>query len=531
MNNESDKPATNPGIIAAEDNTSAISDAPSQPIGDDMANRFRLPQSKGFIGWFKSHPIGFWFFFWGEFAERASYYGMRAILLLYMIDKLGFSKADAGTLMSMFIAAAYILPLVGGFVADRFLGKYWTIVGFSIPYILGHVILGIEEPVYLYIAMGLLAMGTGVIKPNISTLMGNTYDLYRPGQTKLRSEAFSMFYFAINIGALLAQWVMPELRTHISYRIAFMFPAALMVVAFAIFAAGKKYYAPDAPGKQPEKTPEERQVQWLVLRRLFGLFVLITFFWAIFDQSATTWILFANEQLDLHLFGMTVDPDQVQALNPLFIIIFLPLLTLLWRYVNVRATDKILVGFLLTALTMGIHAWAAWLAQSSGEKQSLWWQVGAYLVLTWAEILISVTGLELAFTAAPKSMKSFITACYLLTVGIANLVINAPFTRLYPGSQEGGGIWWLKWLLDPVDWLLAHTIGRMIHTPMNYFAVLTGLLLVVSVAFIFVAKRFNSGMAQWKEEESPAMPQLAADGPSDAIRAAPPVNIRSDKPE
>src|SRR5436309_896031 len=139
-----------------------------------VAESQTVEQPNGLLGriiaYFAGHPKGFWFFFWGEFAERCSYYGMRAILSLYMADQLGLGKANAGTYMAFFIAGCYFLPLVGGFVADRFFGKYWTIVGFSIPYILGHVILGIETIPFLITALVLLAMGSGVIKPNISTL-------------------------------------------------------------------------------------------------------------------------------------------------------------------------------------------------------------------------------------------------------------------------------------------------------------------------------------------------------------------------
>src|SRR5262245_36949452 len=163
-------------------------------------------QRQGLIGFLKSHPPGFWFIFWGEFAERCSYYGMRAILVTYMVRKLGFAQGDALTFMAFFTAGCYLLPLVGGFIADNYLGKYVTIVSFSLPYILGHVVLGIENPTCLFIALVLLAMGAGVIKPNISTLMGLTYDQYRPGQELLRSQAFSMFYMAINIGAALSQF-------------------------------------------------------------------------------------------------------------------------------------------------------------------------------------------------------------------------------------------------------------------------------------------------------------------------------------
>jgi POT family proton-dependent oligopeptide transporter len=189
------------------------------------------------------HPTGFWFFFWGEFAERCSYYGMRAILALYMVDRLGVDKADAGTYMSLFIAACYFFPLIGGFVADNFLGKYWTIVGFSIPYVVAQLVIGIENKYLVFGTLGLLAMGSGVIKPNISTLMGLTYDQQRPGQDQLRTSAFSWFYMSINIGAFLSQVSMPWLRTNYGYQVAFLFPAGLMAMALLVFAAGKKFYA------------------------------------------------------------------------------------------------------------------------------------------------------------------------------------------------------------------------------------------------------------------------------------------------
>src|SRR5205814_5053844 len=126
---------------------------------------------------------------------------------------------------------------------DHFFGEYWRIVGFSIPYVVGQFIVGIDNKYVVFGALALLAMGSGVIKPNISTLMGMTYDQQRPGQEKLRSNAFSWFYLAINIGAFLSQLGVPWLRTHYSYQIAFMFPAGLMAVALAVFGLGKRYYA------------------------------------------------------------------------------------------------------------------------------------------------------------------------------------------------------------------------------------------------------------------------------------------------
>jgi solute carrier family 15 (oligopeptide transporter), member 1 len=634
------------------------------PLGVGLAGEAAMDQqANAIVRFFQSHPKGFWFFFWGEFAERCSYYGMRAILSLYMADQLGLGEANAATYMSFFIAACYFLPLVGGYVADNFFGKYWTIVGFSIPYILGHVILGFESFWFLVIALSLLAMGSGVIKPNISTLMGLTYDQYRPGQKQLRSDAFAIFYFAINFGAAISQFAMPPIRTHYGYWVAFLFPAALMAIAFVIFTLGKPYYAVETINRnRPPATPEERHEMWLVLRNIAGLFVLVMFFWSIFDQSASTWIFFANLYMDCRIFGWLTDPDQIQAFNPVFIILLLPFITVLWRVLEkrglkIRATDKMVVGFLLTAMTMGVMALSAalaggkeeqtrlvlkngdvkftslqlvfnesvvelsdgtltakdgkytvksgWvvgldpmpktltgpkssvvktfeehgdlealikggaltLAHSEGvwegraaelkdgelkitkaqlfikdgvittpdgtatikdgkvekadgalqvkdgkavkeaegkteavlqpdsfvriqNKVSVWWQVFAYLIITVAEVLISVTGLELAYAAAPKRMTSFVTACWLLTVSLANLLLNAPVTRLYP-----------------------------VMAPAAYFGMLSVTLLAVTGIFVFVARNFNRVVAE--QEAKTAALVAAADGAANAAPQGP----------
>lgn len=318
------------------------------------------------------HPLGFWFFFWGELAERCCYYGMRAILLLYMIQILKFEDSSANRMMSYFIAACYLLPLVGGYVADNYLGKYRTIIYFSIPYIFGQVLLGIaslHNETCLFLSLGLLAMGSGVIKPNISTLMGLTYDQRRPGKTKLRSDAFAMFYGAINIGSALSSFCVPAIRNYYggdsrAYAIAFLFPAVLMIVAFIVFALGKPFYAKDKIARRGQLTPEERHERMGVLKRLFGLFLVVTVFWSVFDQAASTWTLFARDYLHLQLWGYKLSADQIQAINPVLIVLLLPPITMLWhllsRYgIDLKPTSKMLIGFVLTTITMGIVAWAA----------------------------------------------------------------------------------------------------------------------------------------------------------------------------
>lgn len=468
----------------------------SQPSGNPYQSPLTapdVPPSAGLL----AHPIGFWFIFWGEFAERCSYYGMRAILGMYMNVALGLGEAKATAYMSLFIAGCYFFPLFGGFIADKYLGKFWTIVGFSIPYILGHVILGIEAMWALVFALFLLALGSGMTKPNISTLMGMTYDQQRPGQDRLRSNAFAIFYMSINIGAAISSFAMPEIRDQHGYAIAFAFPAVLMAIAFVVFAAGKKHYAVEVINRTP-KTPEQRKMEWTVLKRLLGLFLLVACFWAIFDQSASTWIFFGNIYMDQDVFGISINAEQMQTWNPVFIIILLPIVTWIWNIlakkgINIRATDKMVVGFLLTAATMGVMAYAGHLAGPAetrevvkdGEtvkerialpedrKVSLEWQAVAYIVLTIAEILISVTGLELAFASAPQSMKSFITAIWLLTVFVANFAINTPISLLYVRME-----------------------------PNQYFGMLAIAMLVVTAAFVMVAKRFNAAMDAEKALEA-----------------------------
>ena len=449
------------------------------------------------------HPIGFWFIFWGEFAERCSYYGMRAILATYIADKLGFGRELGGFYVSIFIAFCYLLPLLGGFLADQFIGKYNIIVAFSIPYILGHFILGIETPFFLFVALALLAIGSGVIKPNISTLMGLTYDQKRPGQELLRTQAFSIFYMAINIGAGISQISMPAIKNRYGYAWAFLFPAALMVVSFILFAIGKPFYAKETIVRRTP-TPEERALRWQVLGEVGMLFVLVTFFWSVFDQSGSTWIYFAQTYMKNDFFSF--DAESIQSLNAFLIVLLLPPVSFLFVYLQnhgmqVRATDKMIVGFALTAITMGMMSYCGFQTGQADMKRdkvdeqgqvvrtadgtveqedfipddrkvSLWWQAGAYLLLTIAEILISVTGLELAFVAAPQSMKSFVSSLWLFTVFLANFFLNAPLARIYPRMHPG-----------------------------HYFAMLSGIVVCVLIAFLFVAAKFNRTMAKNKAIE------------------------------
>ncbi|MCU0703180.1 MAG: MFS transporter [Fimbriiglobus sp.] len=469
-----------------------------------------------------SHPVGFWFIFFGELAERCSFYGMRGLLAMYLVHVFGKTKGEASEVVHLYMAGCYLTGLLGGFVADRLLGKYWTIVLFSVPYVIGQCLIGLSDLTLVYTALVILAFGSGVIKPNISTLMGMTYDQQRPGQELLRSRAFGYFYMAINVGSLLSYQIAPLLRDAFGeidpatntlanpkagYLAGFLFPAVLMAVALVIFAVGKPFYAKEANPVTAEPDPTPAADKWRIVWRLFGLFGLVLFFWMVFDQKATTWIYFANDYLDVRfttpfpINGKTdwrIPPESLASANPFLILCFVPLLNLLFARLaakgyRVRPTDKMTAGFLLTAAACGIHAIAGSLAtgaDGSITKVGVIWQLAAYVSLTLAEVLISVTGLELAYSAAPKSMKSFITALWFVPIFVANL-LSSQLAKTYPEVVKLG-----ETPKVPAFELYGVKFFDLYQFPtaQAYFLFLTVLVLAVAAAFVVVARQFNRAM-------------------------------------
>jgi POT family proton-dependent oligopeptide transporter len=401
----------------------------------------------------------------------------------------------------------------------------------TIPGSSSQLIMGVPaDRLMLLGSLILLAGGSGVIKPNISTLMGQTYDQQRPGQERLRSAAFMWFYLSINIGALISQFAMPEIRSqyiraHLApevraqaevleaqggdvsalatedvikkgYAVAFQLPAWMMVGALAVFALGKRYYAIEKPERR-ELTPEQRKLQWQTLGRLFGIFALVVLFWFGYEHNDTLWVAFNRDYVDLKVpfTSRTIAPDQLQFLNALFVIILIPVFNIVFSRYDPQvkiftAMRKVLAGFLLTAAAVGIMSLAGFLAQGHTEqvmqagkpvevstvKVSVWWPAVAYIVLTFGEVLLYGTMLELAYAAAPKSMKGFVSACFLVTNTLGNF-LNMLWTPHYGGS-----------LADP-----AQERGGLL--PGQFFGITAAVVLFAAVAFIFIGKKFERSHA------------------------------------
>lgn len=445
------------------------------------------------------HPSALYFIFWGEFAERACYYGMRAILMLFMTKSLQIDEADASSYYYWFKMACYLLPLLGGYVADRYFGKYWTIVWFSIPYVIGQMMLAYGDRSLLFFALGLLAFGSGVIKPNISSLLGMTYDQKRPGNVNLRANGFLWFYFSINVGALLSMLALPLVRDYVqgeqpkditqqtaaqdqamsfAYQVAFSIPALLMIGALIAFAIGRKHYAIEKPGPQPPMTPEERKKQWKVITSLLGVFAMYVLFWLPYEHNDTQWVLFADKNMDLSTPWLAslggpakLSADAFQWINSLGVLILIPFFSFFWPRVDptgrrISPIQKISIGLVFTACGPLIMTLCAYMA-ADGVKVNCLWLILAYFLLTLGEVLTYGTGLDFSYGQAPASMKSLITACFLMTNAIANF-INSFWARNY-----------------------ANPDAAFPMSPFAFFGVDTALPLIAAVLVLFIGRKFH----------------------------------------
>jgi proton-dependent oligopeptide transporter, POT family len=374
-------------------------------------------------------PSGVPYIIGNEFAERFSFYGMRAVLYAFMtkalVDHAGapdlMSEAKASEWVHLFITAVYFTPLIGALLADLWLGKYRTIIVLSLVYCAGHLVLALDPTRDgLVLGLGLIALGAGGIKPCVSAHVG---DQFGRSNAHLLPRVFNWFYFSINVGATLSMLLTPWLLEHYGPHLAFGVPGALMLLATWVFWLGRHQFA-HIPA-QPREFVKEL-VQPSFLRPLAGLLVLyglIAAFWSVFDQTASRWIAQA-EKMDREILGWEILPSQMQSLNSILVLTLIPLFTLmiypaLGKVVQLTAMRRIGAGFVVTVAAVGVSWWIE-SQLDAGVTLHIGWQGLAYLLLTTAEILISITALEFSYTQSPLRLKSFIMSLYLLSVALGN---------------------------------------------------------------------------------------------------------------
>lgn len=435
-----------------------------------------------------------------EACERFSFYGMRNILTPFLMTALLLSIPEelrgtmAKDVFHSFVIGVYFFPLLGGWIADRFFGKYNTILWLSLIYCVGHAFLAIFEHSIqgFYTGLFLIALGSGGIKPLVSSFMGDQFD--QTNKT-LAQKAFDLFYFTINFGSFFASLSMPLLLKYYGAAVAFGIPGILMFIATVFFWLGRKRYVhmPPEPKNPHGFLPVIRTALLtkiagqanigLVLAlvgiisaayalvniptlgivaglccalvlvmgfvgagaslqlerargihpdiavdgvrsvlRILILFALVTPFWSLFDQKASTWILQANDMSKPEWF----EPAMMQALNPLLVMLLIPLNNFVLypaierMGIKLTALRKMGAGIAVTGVSW-IVVGSIQLVMDGGSVLSIFWQIVPYALLTFGEVLVSATGLEFAYSQAPKAMKGTIMSFWTLSVTVGNL--------------------------------------------------------------------------------------------------------------
>lgn len=384
----------------------------------------------------KKMPGGIPYIIGNEAAERFSFYGMKAALVIFMTQYLHLMGNTAGDPMSSaqatanqhyFVSFIYLTPLFGAIISDRFLGKYRTIIWLSIVYCVGHgalALMGIAGPAvwWLIAGLGLIGIGGGGIKPCVSAHVGDQFGI---NNQHLLTKVFNWFYFSINLGAALSNLLIPWLLKWYGPHWAFGIPGSLMALATLMFWLGRSKFVhiPPAGKKFTEEFFSAKGLKSTA--KLCSIFFFIPIFWALFDQTASSWVFQAID-MDRNLFGIDILPSQVQAANPFLILILIPFFTyIIYPLVNkvwpLNPLRKIGIGLFITVIAFGFSALIQeWI--DAGQRPNIGWQILAYALLTSAEIMVSIVCLEFAYTQAPKSMKSMIMSIFLLTVALGNAI-------------------------------------------------------------------------------------------------------------
>ncbi len=408
-----------------------------------------------------------------EVCERFSFYGMRVNLTAFLAGYLLLTefpvederKAQAKATFHLFMSGVYFFPLLGGFLADRFLGKYRTILYLSLVYCAGHACLALFEDSKNGFLFGLflIALGSGGIKPCVSSMVGDQFDEKRK---HLASKVFGAFYWSINFGSFFASLLMPVTLKRWGPAVAFGVPGVLMGLATLVFWLGNRHYVkiPPQRGSNPdsflrvcwtaittrapgafwsgaEKKHDGEAVEGVrAVFRLMGVFLLVPFFWMLFDQKASTWVLQADK-MDRNVFGVTIEASQMQVVNPLLVMILLPLMQgVIYPFVGklgfeLKPLRRMSIGMALGALSYVVAGFIQ-IPMDAGQTLNILWQLLPYLLLTMAEVLVSVTGLEFAYSQAPRAMKGTIMSLWNLNVTLANVAVAiAALFNVFSGAN------------------------------------------------------------------------------------------------
>jgi len=416
------------------------------------------------------HPKGLQVLFFTEMWERFSYYGMRALLVLYLVNSLNLSESNALHIYAVYTGLVYLTPIFGGYLADRFLGPQKAIFIGGITMILGHFLMAFPD--HLYLAMGLLIIGNGYFKPNISTLLGS---LYKKNDIR-RDSGFSFFYVGINLGAFLAPITIGLIGETVDWHYGFAIAGVGMTLGLIQFGFGQKHLIKEDFSK---KTKLLNLRDWtlitvlsalnipmillfLALNNIFIIYfyeilcglialtiilklkkgqrkkytyddlkkisyisllsVFVIFFWIGFEQAGGSLTLYANSNIDRTIFGLLIPASFFQAVNPMIIILLGPFIAKLWLKIdksNYSISTAKKMGFGLILLGSGFLL-LTFAGNSNTIIISFWWLIAVYFLHTLGELCLSPIGLSMVTRVSPKKLASLMMGFWFLSSAVAN---------------------------------------------------------------------------------------------------------------
>jgi POT family proton-dependent oligopeptide transporter len=384
--------------------------------------------------WF-GHPRGLFTCFGTEMWERFSYYGMRALLILYMVGStqkpgLGFSTAKSAQIYGLYTMLVYLMGVPGGFVADRFLGYQRAVLLGGIIIASGHFCMAFPSLTTFYIGLGLIIIGTGLLKPNVSTIVGT---LYTP-EDQRRDAGFSIFYMGINLGAFISPLICGYLGQKINWHAGFAAAGVGMVFGVIQFAFGRKYLVPVSQKKAsavpvatdtPQSGPAFTSQDWgrIAAASILTLFALI--FWAGFEQAGSSLNLFADRATRLTILGFNYPSSWFQSVEPLFVIIFSPIFAVIWLSLgskNPSSPAKFTMGLFFLSLSFLLVVPAAKYYERSHQLVSPWWLIGLYFLQMVGELCLSPVGLSMVTKLSPPRIVGFMMGVWFFATAMGNYV-------------------------------------------------------------------------------------------------------------
>jgi len=385
------------------------------------------------------HPYGLYVLFFTELWERFSYYGMRAILVLYITAKtmdanpgLGWSNLEALKLYGWYTMLVYVASIPGGIIADKFIGQKKAVMWGGLLLVAGHLILAITALWAFYTGLGLIIAGVGMLKPNISTMVGG---LNKDGDER-RDKGFTIFYIGINVGAFLSALIVGYVGEKIGWHYGFGLAGIGMVIGQIVYAWGQKYLVGvgDFLGKKenPDNAAFDRPLTKIEKDRMLVMFLsffLIIVFWGAFEQAGGLMNLYTEEKTNRMLGGFEVPTSWFQSLNAFFIIILGTSVAAFWYNWKMKGREgsslfKMAIGLMIMGFGFLFMRFAAQQYEATGSS-AMYWLVLAYLFHTIGELCASPVALSFITKLAPVKYASFMMGAYFAATGLGNKVAGS----------------------------------------------------------------------------------------------------------